>query len=57
MAGSETPPGAVRKTHFSDTLDSVLLGPLAQQFAIRPDFPFAKDAIKAIWRNETGDAA
>jgi hypothetical protein len=57
MAGNETTPGAVQKTQYSNMLESVLSGPLTQQFVKQPDFPFAKDRIKAIWRNEIGDAA
>lgn len=56
MTGSETAPSAVKRAHLPDLVEHMLLGPLAQQFLVQQTTPFAKDSIKAIWRNEIGDA-
>ena len=57
MAGSEATPGAAESAHSSDTPDTVLLGPLSRRFVVGTDFPFRGVPIKAIWRNEIGDAS
>ena len=57
MAGNTTTPSAVTLAQSTLSVTPVLVGPLAHLFTVAPDFPFAKNGIKAIWRNEVGTAS
>ena len=56
MAGSDTAPGAVNNTHIPNFSQTMLVGPLSAILSLEPDLAIPRMGIKAIWRNEVGDA-
>ncbi|MGB3245513.1 MAG: hypothetical protein WBB25_13345 [Sulfitobacter sp.] len=57
MAGIEKTPDAVHEIRETSDQHKILMGPVSSILGVASDFPLRKLGIRAIWRNEVGDAA